>query len=159
MTKTELKLYRSLRKEQFPNGTVIEEKPAPDVLYPDFEPRVLPSGKRRPADVMLSKDKQWVHPNGGTSLFDKPNVFKSRGWTAFDIPEGTIIPASLVVRHTGFNQTFQANHYQIECGKMITLEAFKGALDNLARNAVIRSIELAKNKTPKNKEICNDEYQ
>lgn len=39
------------------DGTVIEDKPAPEILYPDFEPRSLPSGKRRKADVSLSKDK------------------------------------------------------------------------------------------------------
>jgi len=101
VTTTTLDLYRSVRTEQFPNGTVIEDQPAPAVLYPDFEPRVLPSGKVREADVELSDDKQWVKAGGGTSLFDRPGVFKSRGWVTFEIPTGTIVPESLVIRRTG----------------------------------------------------------
>ena len=145
MTTTVLDLYRSVRADQFPNGTVIEDQPAPAVLYPDFEPRLLSHGKVRAADVELSDDKQWVKAGGGTSLFDRPGVFKSRGWVAFQIPTGTIVPESLVIRRTGYNKTFQADHYQIESAtERMRLDAFKGALDNLARNAVVRAIELAK---------------
>lgn len=145
MPQTEVDLFRSVRTEQFPHGTIIDEKPAPEVLYPDFEPRLLPSGKLRQADVSLSGDKQWVKRDGGTSLFDRPNVFKAKGWSTFGIPSGTVVPDSLVVRLTGFNQSFQANHYQIESrADLMRIEAFKGALDNLARNAVVRSIELAR---------------
>lgn len=145
MPQTEVDLFRSVRTDQFPHGTVVDEKPAPEVLYPDFEPRLLPSGKRRQADVTLSEDKQWVKSGGGTSLFDRPDVFKAKGWSTFAIPNGTVVPDSLVVRFTGFNQSFQANHYQIESRtELMRVEAFKGALDNLARNAVVRSIELAR---------------
>jgi hypothetical protein len=42
-------------------------------------------------------------------------VFKGKSWLSFEIPEGTVVPASLVVRETGYNQRFKANHYQIEC--------------------------------------------
>jgi hypothetical protein len=63
---------------------------------------------------------------------------------SFEIPEGTVVPASLVVRETGYNQRFKANHYQIECAaKSMPIDAFKGALDNLARNAIARSVERA----------------
>lgn len=81
MPQTEVDLFRSVRTDQFPHGTVVDEKPAPEVLYPDFEPRVLPSGKRRQADVTLSEDKQWVKSGGGTSLFDRPEIFKAKGWS------------------------------------------------------------------------------
>jgi hypothetical protein len=139
---TELDLYRSVRVDSFPNGTVINEKPAPEVLYPDFVPRVLPSGKRRAADVKV--EDGWVHAGGGTSLFDRPGVFTTRGWLSFDIPKGTVVPDSLVIQFTGRNEALQADHYQIESRtNKMRVEAYKGALDNLARNAVVRSIELA----------------
>lgn len=144
MAKTELDLFRSVRIEAFPNGTVIESKPAPEVLYPDFEPRTLPSGKKRGADVRLSNDKLWIESGGGTSLFDRPGVFKTKGWLSFDIPAGTEIPNSLAIRHTGYNPGFNAEHYQIEShANRMRLDAYKGALDNLARNAVVKSIEIA----------------
>jgi hypothetical protein len=111
---------------------------------PDFEPRVLPNGKVRAADVELSGDKQWVKAGGGTSLFDRPGVFKWRGWLSFDLPAGTVVPDSLIVRHTGYNKAFQADHYQIESRtEQMRLDAYKGALDNLARNAIVRAIQVA----------------
>lgn len=147
MSNAEIDLFRSVRIEQFPDGTIIDDKPAPGVLYPDFETRMLSSGKIRQADVVLSKDQSMVMAGGGTSLFDRDKVFKSKGWLSFKIPEGTIIPDSLIVRFTGYNKTFAANHYQIECAaKMMRVDAYKGALDNLARNAVVRLIELTGDK-------------
>lgn len=147
MSNAEIDLFRSVRIEQFPDGTIIDDKPAPGVLYPDFETRMLSSGKIRQADVVLSKDQSMVMAGGGTSLFDRDKVFKSKGWLSFKIPEGTIIPNSLIVRFTGYNKTFAANHYQIECAaKMMRVDAYKGALDNLARNAVVRLIELTGDK-------------
>lgn len=144
MSNTEINLFRSVRAEAFPKGTVIEGKPAPEVLYPDFEPRMLPNGKKREADVILSEDKAWIYEGGGTSLFDRPDVFKRGGWLAFHIPAGTEVPESLVVRYTGRNPGFDADHYQIESkAHRMRLDAYKGALDNLARNAIVKSIELA----------------
>lgn len=147
MSKTDVYLYRAVRGEQFPDGTIINEKPALGILYPDFESRKLPNGKERRADVDLSKDKKWVKTGGGTSLFDRSRVFKSKGWLYFDIPDETVIPDSLKIRFTNYNPVFEANHYQIECSETwMLVDAFKGALDNLARNAVVRYIELANKK-------------
>ena len=147
MTTTSKALWRSVRKEDFPEGTVIEGKPAPCVLYPDFYPRQLPSGSMRQADVQLFRDKsgqEWVKSAGGTSLFDVKGVFKGKSWLSFEIPEGTPIPKSLIIRETGYNERFKANHYQIECAsKSMRIDAFKGALDNLARNSLARKVELA----------------
>lgn len=146
MATTSLSLFRSVREEQFATGTIIEQMPAPEILYPDFEARLLPSGKQRAADVTITvaEDTQWVNSGGGTSLFDKANVFKSKKWLSFTIPAGTEVPDSLTIRNTGYNRTFSATHYQIEsAAAKMRLDAYKGALDNLARNAVVRSIELA----------------
>lgn len=143
MSKTQVSLFRSVTTEQFPEGTIINEMPAPGVLYPDFEPRILPNGTMRRADVSLSKDKLWVKPGGGTSLFDRDKVFKSKKWQTFPIPKETIIPESLTVRFTRHNKQFNADHYQIECNNPMQIQSFKGALDNFARNAVVKFIEMA----------------
>lgn len=147
MATTDKALWRSVRSEQFPDGTMVRDEPAPGVLYPDFYARPLANGSMRPPDVDMYRDRsgqEWVRSAGGTSLFDVRNVFKGKSWLSFEIPEGTLVPDSLVVRETGYNQRFKANHYQIECaGKVMRVDAFKGALDNLARNAVARQVELA----------------
>ncbi|WP_338846745.1 hypothetical protein V8J88_23615 [Massilia sp. W12] len=149
MSETLVNLYRSLRVEAFPHGAIIEAQPAPEILYPDFEEKVLPNGNIRKADVQFANPSpdsdDWVLAGGGTSLFDRANVFKGKSWISFEIPEGTVIPESLVVRNTGFNDRFQATHYQIEVkARMMTVGAYKGALDNLARNAIARSVELGR---------------
>lgn len=153
MSKTNVHLYRSVRIEQFPSGTIMESQPAPEILYPDFEERLLPSGKVRKADIDTFADangQQWVKAGKGTSLFDRANVFKAKGWLSFEIPQGTVIPDSLLVRLTDHNDRYNANHFQIESlAKTMRLDAFKGALDNLARNAIARSIEVAKLETSK----------
>jgi hypothetical protein len=86
-----------------------------------------------------------VRNDGGTSLFDKSHVLPggAQHWHSFKVPQDTVIPDSLVVRFTGHNRAFGADHYQIEskAGTM-SLDAMKGALDNLARNAIVRLIEL-----------------
>lgn len=147
MEKTVVDLFRSVRVEQFPHGTVIDGQPAAQLLWPDFEERQLSNGKTRKADIRSYPDKNgeyWVQSGGGTSLFDRANVFPGKSWLSFKMPEGTIIPDSLVIPFTGHNKLFSANHYQIESkANIMRMDAFKGALDNLARNALVRSIELA----------------
>lgn len=147
MTTTERTLWRSAHKDQFPMGLLIDGEPAPGVLFPDFEERPLPSGLMRAADVQIELDKKtgarWVLAGGGTSLFDKANVFPPKKWHSFKLPEGTVIPDSLTIPFTHHSTRFQANHYQIEsrAGRM-PIEAYKGALENLARNAVVRAVQL-----------------
>lgn len=51
MAKTSVDLFRSVTKEDFPDGTVLDGKPTPGVLFPDFVDRPLPSGTIRRADV------------------------------------------------------------------------------------------------------------
>lgn len=143
MSETNVDLYRSVLAEQFPGGVVLDGEPAPALLHPDFEPRLLPSGRQRLADVDLSEDKQWVLAGGGTSLFDQPNVFKGGKWLSFKLPKGTVVPDSLLIRFTGHNKSFKADHYQIESrAQRMHIDAYKGALDNLARNAIVRQIAL-----------------
>jgi hypothetical protein len=78
-----------------------------------------------------------VDPGHGTSLFDRANVFGTKFWWNFTIPKGTVIPDSLQIRFTGRNDVYAADHYQIEAlARRMPVESLKGALDNLARNAV-----------------------
>lgn len=145
MPVTQNDLYRSVHLDDFAEGTVIAGQPAPEVLYPDFVPRLLKNGRVRLPDVRLSKNQEWIHTGGGTSLFDQANVFKNRKfWLNFPIPKGTNVPASLKIRFTHYHEEFKANHFQIESSALtMRVDAYKGALDNLARNALVRSIELA----------------
>jgi hypothetical protein len=140
-------LFRSVRIEQFPDGVLHDEGPAPHVLDPDFYDRDMGNGKVRAADVKIDviKGVEWVRSGGGTSLFDKPSVFKRPGWLSFELPQGTPIPDSLVIKNTGYNKLFKATHYQIESrAQLMTKEAMCGALDNLARAAIARSVELGR---------------
>jgi hypothetical protein len=147
MAKTSVNLYRAVRGSPYKQGTVVDGEPVAGVLFPDFYRRKIGEEWREPDVDMIKDDKgeEWVQEGGGTSLFDKRGVFASPAWKYFDIPEGTDIPASLVVRKTGWNKKFQANHWQIEVRTgMMTKTAMQGDLETLARNAVARSIELAK---------------
>jgi hypothetical protein len=140
-------LFRSVRIESFPDGVFNDTEPAPRVLEPDFYDRDLGNGSLREADVKIDviDGVEWVRSGGGTSLFDKPSVFARPGWLSFELPQGTPIPESLVIRDTGFNKRFKATHYQIECrARMMTKLAMCGALDNLARAAIARSVELCR---------------
>jgi hypothetical protein len=147
MSKTEIDLFRSVRIEQFPDGVFDGKDPAPGVLYPDFYDRDLGGGNVRPADVQIKVEDgvEYVLAGGGTSLFDRPGVFTKEGWLSFEIPNGTIIPDSLIVKNDGWRKRFKATHYQIEsrAGRM-TKDAMKGALDNFARNAIVRAVELGR---------------
>ena len=83
MATTNVSLWRSVRKEQFENGVIIDGKPAPGVLNPDFYRRDLGKGRFRNPDVELSTGGdgvEWVQPGGGTSLFDKENALPGGGW-------------------------------------------------------------------------------
>ena len=144
MADTECDLWRSVRAQDFADGTILTDgQPAPGVLYPDFYPREIKPDKFRAPDVDIytSGGVEWVQPGGGTSLFDRQGVFSGADWASFKIPQGTVIPASLLIVATGENKRLKAFHYQIECNRVpMTLEAYKGALDNLARNAIVQLI-------------------
>jgi hypothetical protein len=145
MPNTTTELYRSVQQKDFRNGVIVDGKAVTGVLYPSFEDKTYKSKgewKTRRADIYpyIDKGEKFVGTEGGTSLFDVCGCFGHVYWFYFTIPKGTVIPDSLKVRNTGFNQTYGATHYQIEASNPMTLAAFKGALDNLARNAVVKSL-------------------
>ncbi|HEX7689308.1 MAG TPA: hypothetical protein VF453_16465 [Burkholderiaceae bacterium] len=137
-------------RKSFPNGTIISDKPADGVLHPSFVKTLITGGKRkgqwRDPDVQTftSGDVLYAQTGGGTSLFDKKGVFGDAFWHSFEIPAGTEIPDSLKMEGPDWNPVYKANHYQIECkAKTMRVDSMKGALDNLARNAIVRKIALA----------------
>lgn len=154
MATTETHLYRSVHKESFPEGVIVDDHAVAGVLYPSFTAssyQVRVNGKAetrtRLADVhpYPHEGQEVVDPGRGTSLFNKSGVFGAKHWWYFHIPEGTVIPDSLRVRHTGYNEVYQAEHYQIEAAMLrMPLDAYKGALDNLARNAIVKRHEDAR---------------
>jgi Tse2 ADP-ribosyltransferase toxins len=148
--KTTVNLFRSIHKTTpgFEQGPIVDDKAVIGVLYPDFETRDLGSGRTRAADVKTFRGEggvTMVRTGGGTSLFDRAFAIPggTKFWHCFKIPKDTVIPDSLIVRFTDRNEKFNANHYQIEVktGTM-SVDAMKGALDNMARNAIVRLVEL-----------------
>ena len=142
MAQAETDLWRGVRREVYPDGTIIDGRPAPGVLYPDFEARRYQSRGRmveREPDVQVKNG--FVAPGGGTSLFDKDAFFGRAHWAYFEIPEGTDIDPMLRIVETGYNERVGANHHQIEVatGGNVTVDAYKGALNNLARAAIVRA--------------------
>lgn len=85
-----------------------------------------------------------VQTGGGTSMFDKQNIFGTKYWCCFEIPDGTVVPPELLLTGPKFNSGYGANHYQIEARIALRLDVFKNALDNLARNAIVRACELGR---------------
>ncbi|HSX90964.1 MAG TPA: hypothetical protein VLG17_23555, partial [Pseudomonas sp.] len=57
----------------------------------------------------------------------------------FLLPQGTEIPPGLDVVQSG-----RKGHYIIRCRVAMSQVAYEGALDNLARAAIARSVELRK---------------
>ena len=147
MATTEVPLYRSVRKDEFENGVIVDGHAVTGVLYPQLVKKTFytQDGQKRTRQPDVTpyehEGKLVVDPGGGTSLFDRNRVFGSRDWHYFTLPKGTVVPDSLRVRFTGHNDKFNADHYQIEAAaQRMPVDALKGALDNLARNAVEKSV-------------------
>jgi hypothetical protein len=95
MAETSTALFRSVTTDGFPEGTVKDGVAATGVLYPDFYERTLPNGDLRQPDVVVFRDTkgdEWVQDLGGTSLFDKANVFKGKRWLSFETPPEPSFP-------------------------------------------------------------------
>lgn len=104
----------------------------------------------READVTVitgGKSGPELESGGGTSLHDVSGWFPSK---EFWIPEGTEYSAEILIRKDAkhksspYNPQLTGHHYQLEPRTRMTVAAFKGALDNMARAAVVRQCELAK---------------
>ena len=115
------------------------------MLYPAFETTWV-QGREKVADVTVNPGDDGepaVETGGGTSLFDA-RVFKGKNWLYFEIPPGTDIPDSLNLNGPEYRSGYKANHYLIEPLNRMRVDAYKGALDNFARNAIVRACALAR---------------
>jgi hypothetical protein len=138
MAQTEVDLWRGVHTSEM---AVLETDTGPvvGVLYPTFTRKEIGKDKEtgapryREPDVAIRDDM--VQRHGGTSLFDIDRFFPGKAWNFFKIPKGTEIDPLLHLKGPDWNERFKANHYQIEVDKPITVDAYKGALDNFARAA------------------------
>lgn len=153
---TEDDLYRAIKNgtfdgDDFTKGGI----PAPGLLYPRFETTsyVDNAGIEQisKADVAVIKmpEGNEVEVGGGTSLFNVDGWFGFSHWKYFHIPVGTEYGANLVIKRGKSKRKNKSGnregyHYQIEPKIRMTVDAFKGALDNFARSAIARQVEQAK---------------
>jgi hypothetical protein len=155
MPATNTNLYRAVIDGTFVGPLIKDGEPVEGVLYPRFEDSTYVDSigieRTSAADVtvhrMSSGDE--VDTGGGTSMFDVKGWFGYRVWQYFRVPNGTEYPDSLHIRRgksvrKNKSGTLEGRHYQIEPRTRMTVQAYKGALDNFARNAVVRLVELAK---------------
>ena len=98
--------------------------------------------------VEVGEDGPEVLAGGGTSLHDVPGWFPCK---EFWIPIGTEYSSDQIhIRKDNKQKTSPSNpslkgyHYQLEPRTRMTVLAFRGALNNMARAAVVRQCELAK---------------
>ena len=106
------------------------------------------------ADVMLERsgdDRPWyVLTDGGTSMHDVPGWFGYSQWNYFSVPKGTEYCANTLYlkrdNKKKWNRTKKVSgrHYTIRPKTRMTLDAYFGALENLARAAIARSVELGR---------------
>lgn len=146
MEKIKQDLYRSVRKDEFVDGVMTESGEAMDrILHGDIDPRTLIVRGRKTTRQDWRRDREGYFKAGhGTSLWDIKGVFGYPNWHYFLLPEGTAIPDSLKLVKGNWSDKYQATHWQIEVanGGGLRADVLKGALDNLARNCVVRANEL-----------------
>jgi hypothetical protein len=152
MPSTTATLYRAIKNGTFKDDELVKDgEPAAGLLYPRFETTTYIDGfgieQVSKADVTVIGDD--VEKGGGTSMFDVDGWFGFTHWKYFCVPAGTEHPDSIVVKRGKSKRTNKSGsrsgyHYQIEPKTRMTVLAYKGALDNFARNAIVKQVELAK---------------
>lgn len=152
MATTTTDLFRSIMGDAFKK---IKEGvyPGDGVLDPrwtDTQRFVKKTGKWKTdfADVTVVKGAEGpeVATGGGTSLHDVPGWFLGR---EFKIPKGTEYSDEIYIRKDAKQKSSPATmavgyHYQLEPRTQMTVLAFQGYLNNMARAAVERQVALAK---------------
>jgi hypothetical protein len=105
-------------------------------------------------DVTLERyadDAPWnVLPDGGTSMHDVAGWFGYATWNYFYVPKDTeYCDDTLFIKRDkkkkwNKTKTIKGRHYTIRPKNPMRLDAYLGALDNLARAAVVKAVELGK---------------
>lgn len=156
MAKTRGDLYRAIIDGTFAADVdMCEERPVEGVLYPrtEAETHIDRTGREftRRADmtVFTVGEDTMVDIDGGTVLFDVAGWYGFVGWRYFQLPEGTIIPNSLVIEESrrvilSRDGSRTGRRHVVVPATRMPIGAYRAALDHLARNAVVRQIELAR---------------
>ena len=152
MAQTSTHLYRSVMDERF--KITVGEYPGDGVLDPRWEDSkyIDRKGKERVsrADVriLVGANGPEVQPGGGTSLHDVPRWYSAPD---FWIPEGTEYADSEIhihrdddLRTSPYNPRLSGYHFQLEAKYPMAPVAFAGALNNMARAAIVRQVALSK---------------
>lgn len=136
------RLYRGVRKDEFTGGVLTADGEAVgSILHGDIDPRTVVVRNVPTTRQDWRRDGNGYFKTGhGTSLWDKRGVFGFGHWHYFTLPEGTVVPDSLKLVKGSWSDRYEANHWQIEVanGGELQADALRGALDNLARNCVVR---------------------
>lgn len=154
MAKTQVHLYRSVMDQRF--SIKAGEYPGDGVLDPRWKESTYVDNRGRTrtsrADIVveLGVDGPEVKTGGGASLHDVPH------WYSYDdfwVPEGTEysdVDISLRkdddLRVSPYNPNIKGYHHQLEPKYQMAVASFQGALNNMARAAVVRQIALSKGK-------------
>lgn len=152
MAKTTTDLYRSVMDERFTISTC--EYPGDGVLDPRWRETTYIDRKgvtrTSQADVVVTGTH--VETGGGTSLHDV------QGWYSapdFWIPEGTeFCEAEIYIRQakkqstSSYNRKLIGFHFQLEPKHKMPIVSFQGALNNMARAAIVRQIAISKLNSP-----------
>lgn len=144
--------WRAANKALFQDGVwkIEGEELADEILHGDIERRYFTVTLTRKGGKKVTEQRSrqdWNIVDGkiavgaGTSLHNIEGALGYTNWNYLRIPHGTDIPASLVVVQRGDDE----HHYQIEIrgGIDMTPTALRGALDNFARNVVVRLKKMA----------------
>jgi len=150
MAKTTTHLYRSVMDERFTIS--IGTYPGDGVLDPRWQQTTYIDRKgltrTSQADVVVVGDE--VEAGGGTSLHDVPGWYSAPD---FWIPEGTEysdvdihIRADKKQTTSPYNRKLSGTHYQFEPKFKMPVLSFQGALNNMARAAIVQQIAASKTK-------------
>ena len=150
MAKTTTHLYRSVMDERFTIS--IGTYPGDGVLDPRWQQTTYIDRKgltrTSQADVVVVGDE--VEAGGGTSLHDVPGWYSAPD---FWVPEGTEysdvdihIRADKKQTTSPYNRKLSGTHYQLEPKFKMPVLSFQGALNNLARAAIVQQIAAAETK-------------
>jgi hypothetical protein len=83
--------------------------------------------------------KSYVNDEEGISVTATLGIFGYAGWCYFLLPKTTSVPGGLDIKKTPTDK--DPEHRSIRCIAPMTLSAFKGALDTLARAAIAKAVE------------------
>jgi hypothetical protein len=155
MAETRSNLFRAVRNGTFSGELINDGAPVGGLLYPSFIDRDVRDSlgqvqkSRAEVAVEVGDKGPEVSAGGSISVHDQPGWFGNANWRYFQIPQGTAIPESLVITIAGdakWNSAHStmARRSQIETRTRMTLEAMMGALDNLARSAVVAQYRQAR---------------